>query len=98
MKKLFLLTFAFIFSCNFIFGQTTYKTVYKCDFEDGENLTNWHLQTRSFYQSNCNSNPNATFPYDYFHIGTATSYNGNKSLYVSEDEGQTNTYIVPIME
>ena len=91
MKKLFLLTIAFIFSCNFIFGQTTYKTVYKCGFEDSENISNWYLQNALEYESQGKGDNLSNL----FYIGTADAYSGTKSLYTSEDNGTTNTSTIP---
>jgi hypothetical protein len=82
--------FLYIISCLFI--NTTfaaiYETVYECGFEDTENLSVWDLQTADKYLP-----VDAYFQgyKDYFFVGTATSYMGSKSLYVSSDNGITNS-------
>ena len=91
MKRLFFISVITIISFNFIEGQP-YKVVYSNGFEDGEDITGIYLDASTYYATleDCpNSNPNQIAK-DYFNIGNADAYEGNKSLYLSNDGGLTN--------
>jgi hypothetical protein len=53
-----------------------YETIYSCGFEEGDDLSIWHFDSN--YQ-------------DLYYIGAAAPYTGLKSLYISQDNGSTNT-------
>ena len=76
-----------LFFYNFAFGQT-YKPVYSCGFEDGEDISNWNIEVYSNPEYPCNGDNY----YDYFYINTLeNAYYGEKALYISDNAGVTNT-------
>ena len=79
MKKVISLVIC-VFAYSFTIGQN-YQTIYSCSFEQGEDVTNWNLETDKINESYV----------DYFHIDALeNTYSGEKCLFVS-DNGVTNT-------
>ena len=65
-------------SKTFISGQEPVSLPYTCNFEDDAENNNWTLENG--YQTN------------QWHIGSAAKNGGENGLYISNDDGATNTY------
>jgi hypothetical protein len=87
MKKL-LLAIVCCINFNAAFA-VEYETIYSCGFEDGENMSVWDLANAAAYQA-VNEGVNCQ---DIFYTGSAVAAAGSKSLYVSQDGGQTANFI-----
>ena len=85
MKKYILITLCCVVS-NIVYSQD-YHSIYQCGFEDNENLSVWDLQTADTYNELLNEDKCR----NYFFVGNATSFFGDKSLYVSDDNGVTDS-------
>ncbi|GHT35991.1 hypothetical protein FACS189434_14260 [Bacteroidia bacterium] len=71
------------------FAEEKYVTVYSCGFEDNEDLSNWELNPVYYFPEDNPTMIDRGEMYK-FHIGNAEPYMGNKSLYLTEDGGNTN--------
>ena len=95
MKRLLMISVITLISFNFIWGQQ-YKIVYSNGFEEGDagcnlDIVSYYMNLGcEFYGAGLN-----IILGNYFYKGASYAYEGNKSLYFSEDGGNTNIWERP---
>ena len=85
IKSILIASFLLLIHYSFVAGNEI--IVYSCGFEDNEDLSGWNMSTSDaiFDQFGL------TGYVDMLHIGDAEYYTGNKSLYASQDNGNSSS-------